>query len=72
METTNIHGFYVNEIRKIKPKKFTAINYLRNQLVFLHHIEKDLDSETKVGMMVSAQIPNLEMALDELGGNNER
>ncbi|MGB2525184.1 hypothetical protein ACOWPE_08300 [Leuconostoc suionicum] len=66
MTVNNIHGFNAKSVRELKPKKFTAINYLRNQLIFLERLSTELDPDTKAGTMVSMQIPNIEMALDEV------
>ncbi|MCK8605884.1 hypothetical protein LNP18_07165 [Leuconostoc citreum] len=66
MAINNIHGFDAKHVRELKPKKFTAVSYLKNQLIFLKRLNNDLDPDTKTGMLVGAQIPNLEMALEEL------
>lgn len=66
MTVNNIHGFNAQSVRKLQPKKFTAVNYLRNQLIFLERLRTELDPDTKAGTMVSMQIPNIEMALDEV------
>ncbi|MGY3743683.1 hypothetical protein [Leuconostoc inhae] len=66
MIVNNIHGFNAKSVRELVPKKFTATNYLNNQLIFLKKLSNELDPDTKAGILVGAQIPNLEMALDEL------
>ena len=66
MTVSNIHGFYTNVVDVIKPRQYTATNYLKNQLIFLKRLSSELDSETKAGAMVNMQIPNLEMAIEEL------
>ena len=62
----NVHGFKSKALTELEPKQYTATNYLKNQLLFLKRISKELDPNTKAGMLVDAQIPNIEMALDEL------
>ncbi|WP_349533803.1 hypothetical protein [Leuconostoc citreum] len=66
MTVNNIHGFNAESVRELKPKKFTAVNYLRNQLIFLERLRTELDPDTKAGTMVNMQIPNIDMALDEV------
>ncbi|EQC83608.1 hypothetical protein LMT8_07685 [Leuconostoc mesenteroides subsp. cremoris TIFN8] len=66
MTTSNMHGFYTNVVDAIEPRQYTATNYLQNQLIFLKRLSNELDSETKAGAMVDMQIPNLEMAIEEL------
>ncbi|MFT8571329.1 MAG: hypothetical protein ABF477_05865 [Leuconostoc pseudomesenteroides] len=66
MTVSNIHGFYTNVVDTIEPRQYTATNYLKNQLIFLKSLSSELDSDTKAGAMVNMQIPNLEMAIEEL------
>lgn len=66
MTVSNIHGFYANVVDTTEPRQYTATNYLKNQLIFLKRLSNELDSETKAGAMVNMQIPNLEMAIEEL------
>ena len=66
MTVSNIHGFYANVVDATEPRQYTATNYLKNQLIFLKRLSSELDSETKAGAMVNMQIPNLEMAIEEL------
>lgn len=66
MTTSNMHGFYTNVVDAIEPRQYPATNYLQNQLIFLKRLSNELDSETKAGAMVDMQIPNLEMAIEEL------
>ena len=62
----NVHGFKSKALTELEPKQYTATNYLKNLLLFLKRISKELDPNTKAGMLVDAQIPNIEMELDEL------
>lgn len=66
MAINNIHGFDAKHVKELKPKKFTTVNYLNNQLIFLKRLSNYLDPDTKAGAMVDMQIPNLEMAIEEL------
>lgn len=66
MTTLNIHGFNATEVANIKPRQFTAFDYLKNQRIFLKRLAESLDRDSKAGTMVDAQIANLEMAIEEV------
>ncbi|MDY5164658.1 hypothetical protein RQW99_08955 [Leuconostoc falkenbergense] len=66
MATSNIHGFYTNVVDATEPREYQAKEYLKTQLLFLKRLSSELDTDTKAGAMVGMQIPNLEMAIEEL------
>ncbi len=66
MTASNIHGFYANVVDVIEPREYQAKEYLKTQLLFLKRLSSELDTDTKAGAMVDMQIPNLEMAIEEL------
>lgn len=45
----NVHGFKAKALTELEPKQYTATNYLKNQLLFLKRLSKELDPNTKAG-----------------------
>jgi hypothetical protein len=68
VNVNNIHGFNINVVDSIKPRQYTATEYLRNQLIFLKRLRSELDSNTKIVSMVDMQIVNIEAQYHELTG----
>ncbi|WP_349551196.1 hypothetical protein [Leuconostoc pseudomesenteroides] len=72
MTETDVHGFYANAVEAIKPRLYTATDYLKNQLIFLKRLRCELDEEmgsnTKIVTMVDMQIINMEAQYHELTG----
>ncbi|QAR69934.1 hypothetical protein EQI52_09030 [Leuconostoc mesenteroides] len=66
VNVNNIHGFNINVVDAIKPRQYTATEYLRNQLIFLKRLRNELDSNTKIVSMVDMQIVNIEAQYHEL------
>lgn len=68
VNVNNIRGFNINVVDAIKPRQYTATEYLRNQLIFLKRLRSELDSNTKIVSMVDMQIVNIEAQYHELTG----
>ena len=72
VNVNNIHGFNINVVDAIKPRQYTATEYLRNQPIFLKRLRSELDNEldsnTKIVSMVDMQIVNIEAQYHELTG----
>lgn len=65
----NVHGFYANEVRELGGRTYTAIDYLRNQLIFLEQLVSILEPDTKAYCMVDMQIANLTENLEEVAND---
>ncbi|WAM38228.1 hypothetical protein [Leuconostoc pseudomesenteroides] len=72
MTEISIHGFNSNAVTATKPRKYTATDYLKTQLIFLKRLRYELDEEmgsnTKIVTMVDMQIVNIESQYHELTG----
>ncbi|CAH1853111.1 hypothetical protein [Convivina intestini] len=62
----NVHGFYASEVKQSSSRAYNAIDYLRNQLIFLERLIGTLDPDTKTYCMVDMQIANLTANLEEV------
>ncbi|WP_349551338.1 hypothetical protein [Leuconostoc pseudomesenteroides] len=72
MTELSIHGFNADAVTANKPRKYTATDYLKTQLIFLKRLrcelDEEMDSNTKIVTMVDMQIVNIEAQYHELTG----
>lgn len=65
----NVHGFYASELEQLSSRAYNAIDYLRNQLIFLERLISTLEPDTKAYCMVDMQIANLTANLEEVAND---
>lgn len=65
-QTAVLTGFFASPVNELSKRTNNAIDYLRNQLMFLERLISTLEPDTKAYCMVDMQIANLTANLEEV------